>query len=86
MLYVILLFMMMILITTLSWSGILSVATTELISALESDLQDAVDWGRKRLVDFNAGKTQLVSFYKSNNTGGIDGEMDASILEEKTIF
>ena len=78
--------MMMILITTLSWSGILSVATTELISALESDLQDAVDWGRKRLVDFNAGKTQLVSFYQSNNTGGIDGEMDASILEEKTIF
>ena len=78
--------MMMILITTLSWSGILSVATTELISALESDLQDAVEWGRKRLVDFNAGKTQLVFFYQSNNTDGIDGEMDASILEEKTIF
>ena len=29
----------------------------ELASELESDLQDTVDWGRKWLVDFNAGKT-----------------------------
>ena len=34
----------------------------ELVSELESDLQDTVEWGRKWLVDFNAGKTQLVSF------------------------
>ena len=34
----------------------------ELASELESDLRDTVDWGRKWLVDFNAGKTQLVSF------------------------
>ena len=33
----------------------------ELASELESDLRDTVDWGRKWLVDFNAGKTQLVS-------------------------
>ena len=26
-------------------------------SELESDLQDIVDWSRKWLVDFNAGKT-----------------------------
>ena len=32
----------------------------ELVSELESDLQDTVDWGRKWLGDFNAGKTQLV--------------------------
>ena len=32
----------------------------DLASDLESDLQDTVDWGRKWLVDFNAGKTQLV--------------------------
>ena len=32
----------------------------ELASELESDLRDTVDWGRKCLVDFNAGKTQLV--------------------------
>ena len=34
----------------------------ELASELESDLRDTVDWGKKWLVDFNAGKTQLVSF------------------------
>ena len=34
----------------------------ELASELESDLRDTVDWGRKWLVDFNARKTQLVSF------------------------
>ena len=38
----------------------------------ESDLQDIVDWGRKWLVDFNAGKTQIVLFGWSNNTGAID--------------
>ena len=35
----------------------------ELVSELESDLRDTVDWGRKWLVDFNAGKTQLVWCY-----------------------
>ena len=29
----------------------------ELDSELESDLWDPVEWGRKRLVDFNTGKT-----------------------------
>ena len=29
----------------------------ELASELESDLQDTVDWSKKWLVDFNAGKT-----------------------------
>ena len=58
----------------------------ELASELESDLQDTVDRGRKWLVDFNAGKTQLVSFDWSKNTGGIDVKMDGSVLEEKTSF
>ena len=53
---------------------------------LESDLRDTVDWGRKWPVDFNAGKTQLVSFDWSKNTGAIDVKMDGSILEEKTSF
>ena len=52
----------------------------ELASELESDLRDTVDWGRKWPVDFNAGKTQLVSFDQSNNTGTMDG----SVLEEKS--
>ena len=34
----------------------------ELLSELESHLQETVDWGRKKLVDFSDGKTQLVSF------------------------
>ena len=45
-----------------------------------------MDWGRKRLVDFNAGKTHLVSFDQSKNTGTIDVKMDGSVLEEKTSF
>ena len=52
---------------------------------LESDLRDMVDWG-KWLVYFNAGKTQLVSFDRSNNNGSIDMKMDGSVLEEKSSF
>ena len=40
----------------------------------------------KWLVDFNAGKTHLVSFDRSNNTGAIDVKMDGSVLEEKSSF
>ena len=32
----------------------------ELAAELESDIRDTADWGRKWLVDFNSGKTQLV--------------------------
>ena len=55
-------------------------------SELESDLLDTVDWGRKWLVDFNAGKTQLISFDQSNNTGAIDVKMDGLVFEEKPSF
>ena len=43
-----------------------------------------MDWGKKWLVDFNAGKTQLVSFDWSNNTGSIDLKMNGSVREEKS--
>ena len=56
----------------------------ELVSELDSDLQDALDWDRKWLIDFNAGKTQLVLFDWSNNTGAINVKMDGSVLEEKS--
>ena len=52
---------------------------------LEFDLRDTVDWSKKWLVDFNAGKTQLVSFDRSNNNGSIDVKMDGSVLEEKSF-
>ena len=58
----------------------------ELASELKSDLRDTVDWGKKWLVDFNAGKTQLVSFDRSNNNGSIDVKMGGSIFEEKSSF
>ena len=55
----------------------------ELASGLSSDLQGTAEWGRKWLVDLNAGKTQLVLFYQRNNTGAIDVKMDGSVLEYK---
>ena len=58
----------------------------ELASQLESDLRDTVDWGKKWLVDFNAGKTQLGLFDQSGKTGAIDVKMDGSFLEEKSSF
>ena len=53
----------------------------DLASELESGLQETVDWGKKWLVDFNAGNTQLVSFDQSINTGSIDVKMDGSVLK-----
>ena len=49
-------------------------------------IYETLDWGRKWLVDFNAGNTQLVSFDWSNNTGAIDVKMDGSVLESKSSF
>ena len=45
-----------------------------------------MDWGKKWLVNFNAGKTQLVSFDRSNNNGSIDVKMNGSGLAEKPSF
>ena len=45
-----------------------------------------MNWGKNWLVDFNAGKTQLVSFDWSNNNGSIDVKMDGSVLEENSSF
>ena len=41
-----------------------------------------MDWARKWLVDFIAGKTQLVLFDWSYDTGDIDGKMDGPVVEE----
>ena len=58
----------------------------ELASELESDLQDTMDWGRKQLVDFNAEKTELVLFDRSDDTGSVDVKMDGSVHEEISSF
>ena len=67
------------------WSGIWSVATTR-IGFWTWYWSTRLDWGRKWLVDFNAGKTRLASFDQSNNTGTIDMKMDGSGFEEKSPF
>ena len=58
----------------------------ELASELESDLQHTVDWNRMWLVDFKAGKTKLILFDRSVNTGAIDVKTDGSVHEEKSSF
>ena len=45
-----------------------------------------MDWGRKWLVDSNPGKTQVVLFDRSNNTGALDVKMDGSVLGKKSSF
>ena len=45
-----------------------------------------MDCVRKWLVDFNAGKSQLVLFGWSNDTGAVDVIIDGSVLEEKSSF
>ena len=55
-------------------------------SELESDLQDTVDWGKKWLVDFSAGRTQLVLFDQYNNTSAIAMKNNGSVIEEKSFF
>ena len=56
----------------------------ELTSVLKSDLRDIVDWCRKFLVDFNAGKTQLASFEQSNDSRAINVKCDGPVLQEKS--
>ena len=45
-----------------------------------------MDWGKKWLVDFNAGKARQISFDWTNNNGSIDVKMDGSVLEEMSSF
>ena len=80
MLSVILLSMLMILRSVLS-------VMRHLISGKNLNLiYETLDWGKKWLNDFNAGKTQLVLFDQSNNFGSIDVKMNGSVLEEKSSF
>ena len=46
-------------------------------------LCETLDWGKKWLADFNAGRTQLISFDPSNSNGSINVKMDGSVLKEK---
>ena len=57
-----------------------------MVSELEPDLQNTVDWGTKGLVDFNVGKTELNSFDWSNSSGVVGMKINMSVLEEKLPF
>ena len=52
----------------------------DMASELESDLRNTVNLDKKWLVDFNAVKTQLVSFDRSHNNGSIDVKTVWSVL------
>ena len=86
MLSVILLSILMMLLSTLSVISHLIYGNIQLASELQSDLRGTANWGSTWFVDFNPGKTQLVSFDQSNNTGAIDIKMDGSVLEERSSF
>ena len=55
-------------------------------SELESNSRDTQFWGRIWLIDFNARKTLLVSFHRSNNFGVIYVKRGRSALDEKSNF
>ena len=83
MLSVILLSMLMILLSTLSVIRH-RICGNSLKWLLNLNLiYETLDWGKKWLVDFNAGETQLVLFDRSNNAGSTDVKMSESVLEEK---
>ena len=82
-LFVILLFMLMILLSILSVIRHLICGNNLWWLLNLNQIYKTLDWGKMWLVDFIVGKTQLVSFDWSNNTGSIDVEMHGSVLEEK---
>ena len=45
-----------------------------------------MEWGRNWLVNFNAGKTQLISFDWPKNIRAIDVKMDGYVLMEKSTI
>ena len=57
-------------------------------SELASKLEEIVDCkcGSQWLVDFSAGKNQLVSFYGSNNSSVINWKVNVSNLDEKSFL
>ena len=56
----------------------------ELATEIESDVRDTADWGKKRLVDFNAGKAQLILLHWPSKNSFIDLKMDGSVIEGKS--
>ena len=49
-------------------------------------IYEALDWGRKWLAEFNPGKSQLLSFDRSNDTYPIDLIMDELFLRKNHLL
>ena len=45
-----------------------------------------MEWAKRWQVTFNAGKTHLVSYDRSVNSGNIDIRMGEKMLEEESSF
>ena len=58
----------------------------KLASEPKSNLLDTVDWGNKRLVDFDGEKNNLDSFGLSNNSGPFFVKMNRSVFVKKNRF
>ena len=86
MLYVILLSMLMILLSTLNVICHLIVTRTRIGFWTWIWSTRHYELGRTWLVNFNAGKARLVLFDWANNSCAIDGKMDWPVLEEKSSF
>ena len=85
MLSVILLSMLMILLSVLNVIKHL-IRGNNLNCLLNLNLIYKILWLGQEVADLNAGKTQLLWFDWSNNTGSIDKKMDGSVLEEKHLL
>ena len=86
MLSVILLSILMILLSTLSLIRYLICGNNQNWLMNLNLIYETLVWDRKWLVDFNAGKTQLLLFDLSHDNGAIDAKMDGSVLGEKSSF
>ena len=58
----------------------------KLACELEFNLGNILDWATTWLVDFNAGKAQVVLFNSSNKSVAIDAKMVGLALDEKASF
>ena len=58
----------------------------ELASELESELRNTLNSGKNWLVDFNAGKTQLVLFNQPYNNGSIEVKIDGLFLRKNHLL
>ena len=55
-------------------------------SERQSNLLNTIDCGMNWLIGFSAGRTQLVLFDRSNNSGAVDMKVDGSALEENHLL